>query len=206
MKTNSATRQFFFGGINSDSFNIQSFSIRYVHHFNKVIPTRVLSLFGSKFVFSGDCTISNNTIFNVILSIEPNFPPNSWRAVSAEEKDDSDSSKTLHKLRETLINKYGAPQYVEQKEESWHTLSVYAWQKQGLIIILSFDAKFDKGKGNLYSDRSEISLQYIREDLLPKAKAESDAYEAVKKAEAERKAKADAEAWPEEMKKAMESL
>lgn len=192
--------------VKDDNFKFDSVLIQNVRHFGGWNPTHKIQLLENDFVFSGECTIGDDTIFNAKLGSERYAHGNPWRYVSETEKTDSDSSKLVRKLRETLVLKYGEPQYVRQKSDKHPTLSVCAWRNKNLVIILSYDARFYKQASGLFSDNGKITLQYIREDLLQKAKAESDAYEAAKKAEAEHKAKADAEAWPEEMKKAMESL
>lgn len=188
--------------VRNDNFKVDAVLIRNVRHFGGVIPTHKVQLLENDFIFSGDCTMLDDTIFNVRFSSSGIR----WRFVTKAEKEESDSNNLVRKLRETLVAKYGEPLYASQKSGNWRSLSVCAWKSESLIIILSYDTHFSEQANGLFSDDGKITLQYIREDLLSKALAESDAYAAEQKAEAERKAKADAETWPKEMKKAMESL
>ncbi len=196
-------------GLTNDSLTVAATLIQNVRHFGARkgfwSSSQELTLLDSTFRFSGDCTIADDTIFS--LKFESNN--SNRRQISNGERSTSDSHKTYDRLRETLIAKYGETPFVKNEKKNKYREDrrlINAWQSEGLVITLTLEENFDKQPSGLLADYGEIVLQYIREDLLPKAKVESDAYEAAKKTEAERKAKADAEAWPEEMKKAMESL
>lgn len=206
----SSVKTFTFGSVTNAVFSFGPVIVENTRRFSGGATRKRISILNSSYEFSGNCSIYDDTIFSLYFRAGRD---DAWPKVSDEDKETSGSQTRFNRLAETLSAKYGEPQYASIKTNTWYynesiqeSLQENAWQMEDLVIILSLNSSFSKQTDGLFKDNSYITLQYIREDLLPKAKAESDAYEAAKKAEAEHKAKADAEAWPEEMKKAMESL
>ncbi len=191
-------------GITNKDVQINSIMIPHVRHLKLTRRENTTMLFGCKFFIDGHCLVGSDTIFSAQFKYG-----NRNNSIPSNARDNSEARICYRKLQMALCEKYGQMLYAKEgnsgDKRAFSSRSV--WRSNGLLVVLAIKSYIQiVNPDNTIDDYSDMTLQYIREDLLPKAQEESDAYEAAKKAEAERKAKADAEAWPEEMKKAMESL